>query len=154
MSAHDAVLTSFASFALAMAVAACSSSGGSSGGSEALAPCGALDTVMVSGTLDGQAVQETSPMNGFLWTNTGKGTFNGSWSDGSTHLEWATLVASGQEVSLTAATLTLAASSAPRTFRSGKLVYDSPHGATESTLRAALSFDTGDVTVCFHKKEQ
>jgi hypothetical protein len=151
MSARAGVL---ASFALAMAVAACSSSGGgSSGGSDALAPCGALDTVMVSGTLDGQAVQETSPMTAFLWTNTGKGTFNGSWSDGSTHLEWAKLVASGEEVSLTTATIAVAGTSAQRTFRSGKLVYDSPHGATESTLRAALSFDTGDVTVCFHKKE-
>lgn len=117
------------------------------------ARCGDLDTVVVDGTLDGKPVNETSPLSGFAWMNVGKpSTFNGTWKSGSMHLEWGSMVASGESTSLTAATLTLASSQGARTFRSGTMVYDSGRQAPESTLRTSLTFDTGTVTVCVRKK--
>ncbi len=137
-------------------LAACSASGGSSGGTGVNgidAPCGDLGTVLVDGTLGGKTVHETAPLSGFAWVNVGKPSkFDGSWSGGSMHLEWGSTIASGQETDLLSGALNLASTPDPRSFTSGRLVYDSASQATESTLKTALVFDQGTVTVCIRKK--
>lgn len=135
----------------------CGSGGGggsSGGGSEVQSvPCGDVDTVMVDGTLDGVSVASTSKPTSFAWINVGTPPkFDGAWAGGALHLEWGQTIANGAPTAVNAATLKLDAAAKPRTFQSGTLVYDSERGSTESTLRTELTFDTGHVTVCVHKK--
>lgn len=136
-------------------LAGCSSAGGSSGGGNDVqsVPCGDVDTVMVDGTLDGASVAATSKPTSFAWINVGTPPkFDGAWSGGALHLEWGQTIANGAPTAVTAATLKLDASAKARTFQSGTLVYDSARGSSASTLRTELTFDTGHVTVCVHKK--
>lgn len=138
---------------LLVGLAACSSSSGGGGGDVQSVPCGDVDTVMVEGTLDGASVAASSKPTSFAWINVGTPPkFDGAWSGGALHLEWGQTIANGAPTAVTAATLKLDANAKARTFQSGTLVYDSARGSSASTLRTELTFDTGHVTVCVHKK--
>jgi hypothetical protein len=123
-----------------------SSSGSSSGGVEAT--CGDANKTVIVAVSGESNTTTTADTRSWGWVNFGKSHFDGTWDGGGTiHLEWAGSIADGEVADLTAATISVASG----TFKSGKLVYDSPD--KESVLKASITFDSGTVTVCMRKTD-